>query len=233
MPTVLIVDDDLGLQRLLGISLQKYKNDFRTILANNGEEAIKVLAQHDIALLVTDLKIPKVDGHDLLAYVSEQRPEIPCILMTAHSTAEIEANSVALGFRFLNKPFTINTFVDVVLHALKPARLDGTLRGISVANFLQMIALEQKTCIIEVTSPWGNTGVLYLENGELWDAVYRNLDGEAAAFELIAMGDACMSFGELPEKAVARRIKKNVMAIIMEALQRKDEDYGYDWKQLA
>jgi CheY-like chemotaxis protein len=233
MPTVLIVDDDLGLQRFLGISLQKYKNDFKTILANNGEEAIKVLEQHDIALLVTNLQMPKVDGHDLLAYVNEQRHEMPCIIMTARSTAEIEAKYAALGFRFLSKPFTTNKFVDVVLQALKPARLDGTLRGISVANFLQMLALEQKTCIMEVTSPWGITGVLHLEKGELWDALYRDLDGEAAAFELIAMDGACMSFGELPEKAVVRRINKNVMAIIMEALQRKDEEYGYDWKQLA
>lgn len=233
MPTVLIVDDDLGLQRFLGISLQEYKNDFKTILANNGEEAIKVLEQQDIALLVTNLQMPKVGGHDLLVYVSKQRPEMPCIIMTARSAAEIEANYTAVGFRVLNKPFTINKFVDVVLQALKPARLDGALRGISVANFLQMIALEQKTCLLEVTSPWGTSGALYLENGELWDAVYRNLNGEAAALDLIAMDDARMSFGKHPEKGVSRRINKNVMAVIMEALQRKDEEYGYGWKQLA
>ena len=223
MNTVLIVDDDLTFQRILGISLQKYKNDFEVILANNGEEAINVLEHRDIALLVTDLIMPKVDGLALLAYVGERRPEMPYIIMTANSTAEIEANYAAIGSRFLNKPFAINKFVDVVLQALKPARPDGTLHGISVANFLQMIELEQKTCLLEVTSPQGNTGVLYLENGELYDAVYRHLEGEAAAFELIAMDNARISFGEIPEKAVARRINTSLMAIIMEALNRKDE----------
>lgn len=233
MTTVLIVDDDLAFQRLLGISLQKYKNDFEIILANNGEEAINVLEHHDITLLVTDLRMPKVDGLALLEYVGERRPEMPYIVMTAHSTAEIKADYAAIGSRFLSKPFTINKFVDVVLQALKPATPDGALRGISVANFLQMIELEQKTCLLEVTSPQGITGVLYLENGELCDAVYRNLEGEVAAFELIAMDDARISFGELPERAVARRIHTNLMAIIMEALKRKDEGYGYDWEKLT
>ena len=223
MSTVLIVDDDLAFQRLLGISLQKHKNDFEIILANNGEEAINVLENHDIALLVTDLQMPKVDGLALLAYVAEQRPEMPYVIMTAHSTAEIEAKYAAIGSRFLNKPFTIKKFVDVVLKALKPARPDGVLRGISVANFLQMIELEQKTSLLEVTSPQGGTGILYLENGELYDAVYRDLEGEAAAFELIVMANARITFGDIPEKAVARRIKSNLMAIIMEALKRKDE----------
>lgn len=227
MTKVLIVDDDLGFQRILGISLQKYKNDFEVMLANNGEEAINVLEHHDIALLVTDIQMPKLDGLALLAYVGKQRPEMPYIVMTAHSTAEIEANCAAIGPRFLKKPFTINKFVDVIVQALKPARPDGALRGISVPNFLQMIKLEQKTCLLEVTSPQGDMGILYLENGEMYDAVYRNLEGEAAAFELIAMDEARICFGDLPEQAVARRINTNLMGLIMEALKRKDEALGY------
>lgn len=228
MNKVLIVDDDLGFQRILGISLQKYKNEFEVILANNGREAINIMEHHNIDLLVTDIQMPKVDGLALLTYVNEERPEIPYIVMTAHSTTETEANYEAIGPRFLKKPFTINKLVEVILQALKPARPDGALRGISVANFLQMIELEQKTCLLEVTSIQGEMGILYLENGEMYDAVYRNLKGEEAAFALIALDEACICFGDLPEQQFARRIHTNLMGLIMEALKRKDEALGQD-----
>ncbi len=227
MNKVLIVDDDLGFQRILGISLQKYKNDFEVILANNGGEAINILEHHNIDLLVTDIQMPRVDGLALLTYVNEERPGLPYIVMTAHSTAETEANYEAIGTRFLKKPFTIDKLVDVILEALKPARPDGALRGISVANFLQMIELEQKTCLLEVTSIQGEKGVFYLENGEMYDAVFRNLKGEDAAFELIALEEACICFGDLPEQPIARRINTNLMGLIMEALKRKDEALGH------
>ncbi|MCW5202910.1 response regulator, partial [Desulfobulbus sp. US4] len=58
MKNVLIVDDDLGFQRLLGISLKKYKKDFEVILSNNGEEAIGILNRKPIDLIVTDLQMP-------------------------------------------------------------------------------------------------------------------------------------------------------------------------------
>lgn len=223
MVTVLIVDDDLGFQRILGIALQKHKKDFEIMLANNGEEAINVLEHHNIALLVTDIQMPEVDGLELLAYVNEHRPKMPFITMTAYGTAELKEKYKDIGSRFLTKPFPINVLIQMILEALKPARPDGALRGISVANFLQMIELEQKTCLLEVTSPLGITGILYLENGELYDAVYRDLEGESAAFEIIAMDDARISFGDFPEQAVARRIHTNLMGLIMESLKRKDE----------
>ena len=228
MVKILIVDDDLGFQRILGISLQKNKNDFEVMLANNGEEAINVLQNHDIALLVTDIQMPRLDGLGLLAYVSEHKPKMPYIVMTAHSTAAIEANFTAIGPRFLKKPFSINTLVDAVIQALQPARPDGSLQGISVANFLQMIEMEQKTCLLEITSPRGDTGLLYLEHGELFDAVYQNLEGEAAAFELIAMDEARISFGDIPEQSVGNRINASLMGLIMEALKRKDEAHDQD-----
>jgi len=73
MDKVLIVEDDLRIQRLLQTRLQKYKDKFEIVLANNGEEAIKVLEQRPISLVVTDLKIPKIDGLTLLAYVNQNK----------------------------------------------------------------------------------------------------------------------------------------------------------------
>ncbi len=118
MKNVLIVDDDLGFQRLLGISLKKYKKEFDVTLSNNGEEAIGVLNRKPVDLIVTDLQMPKIDGLTLLAYINDAFPKTPCVIMTAHSTPEIEQQFAQTGQQLLKKPFTINKLVDAIQIAL-------------------------------------------------------------------------------------------------------------------
>ena len=69
MDKVLIAEGDLKLQNFLRARLQKYKDEFEVIFANNGEEAIRVLKQTYISLLVTEIVMPKVDGMALLTDV--------------------------------------------------------------------------------------------------------------------------------------------------------------------
>jgi CheY-like chemotaxis protein len=228
MKNVLIVDDDLGFQRLLGISLKKYKQDFDIILSNNGEEAIGVLNRKPVDLIITDLQMPKIDGLTLLAYINDAFPKIPCVIMTAHSTPDIEKQFAQTGQLLLKKPFTINKLVDAIHTALKPrSAADGMLKGISVANFLQMIALEQKTCLLEITAPDGDKGFFYIENGEVFDAAFRGLTGEEAAYALIGTDGASIRFTNIPaSKKVKQRIQSSLMALIMEAMTRKDETIG-------
>jgi len=90
MHKVLIVDDDLKFQRLLMLQLKKYNKEFEIILANNGEEAINVLEQTRVSLVVSDIQMPKVDGLELLAYINLMKIKTRCIIMSAHATPEIE-----------------------------------------------------------------------------------------------------------------------------------------------
>ena len=224
MKHVLIVDDDLGFQRLLGISLKKYKKEFEVILSNNGEEAIGMLNRKPVDLIVTDLQMPKIDGLTLLAYINDAFPKMPCVIMTAHSTPEIEKQFAQTGQRLLKKPFTINKLVEAVQAALVPQPPGGVLKGISVANFLQMIALEQKTCLLEIAAPDGGKGFFYIENGEVFDAAFRGLTGEEAAYALIGTDGASIRFTDIPaSRKVKKRIQSSLMALIMEAMTRKDE----------
>ncbi len=227
MKNVLIVDDDLGFQRLLGISLKKYKQDFDIILSNNGEEAIGVLNRKPVDLIITDLQMPKIDGLTLLAYINDAFPKIPCVIMTAHSTPDIEKQFAQTGQLLLKKPFTINKLVDAIQTALKPrSDADGVLKGISVANFLQMIALEQKTCLLEISTSDGKKGFFYIENGEVFDAAFHGLTGEEAAYALIGTDGASIRFTNTSTKKVKKRIQASLMALIMEAMTRKDETIG-------
>ncbi len=227
MKTVLIVDDDLGFQRLLGISLKKYKSEFSVTLANNGEEAISIMERIPVDLLVTDIQMPKVDGLALMAHINDAHPSLPCVIMTAHSTPAIEEQFAQGGQQLLKKPFTVGTLLKAIRTALKPpSSPEGRVSGISVANFLQMINLEQKTCLLEVTSKSGDKGFFYLEEGEVFDAVFQGFRGEEAAFALIAQDGAGISFTDTSARKVKKRVKIGMMGLIMEAMARKDEDEG-------
>jgi CheY-like chemotaxis protein len=226
MKKVLIVEDDLKFQRILQTRLQKYKDKFEIVLANNGEEAMGILKQKEISLIVTDVQMPKVDGMQLLAYVNENHHGTPCIVMTAFATPEIKEKLSKDALSILKKPFLTDELVQAITKGLKPAAPDGSLTGISVANFLQLIEMEQKTCLLEITLKDGEKGILYFKNGALYDAIYGNLKGENAALEIIAMDGAGINLGNLPAKKITRSINADLMGLIMEAMRRKDESNG-------
>jgi CheY-like chemotaxis protein len=227
MEKILIAEDDLKLQKFLQMQLQKYKDRFEIILVSNGEEAIKVLKQRYISLLVTDIQMPKVDGMALLSYINNKHPHIPCIVMTAHPLTGLEEKiSNDNLFQLFQKPFKFEELTQAILQALEQDIPDGTLKGISVASFLQMIQLEEKTCLFEVQSPGKGKGLFYFKEGIPYDAVYGGLKGEEAAYKIIVMDKAEISFRILPRKKVARRIKLELTSMIMEAMRRKDESDG-------
>jgi CheY-like chemotaxis protein len=227
MEKVLIAEDDLKLQSFLQIRLQKHKDIFEVIFANDGEEAINILKQKYISLVVTDIVMPKIDGMALLSYINNKYPHIPCIVMTAHPTKGLEERVSNDNFiRLFQKPFELDELTEAILQALEQDIPDGTLKGISVSSFLQMIQLEEKTCLLEVYSPGKGKGLFYLKEGIPYDAVYGSLRGEEAAFKIIVMEKTEIRFKNLPRKKVARRINSELTGLIMEATRRMDESDG-------
>jgi CheY-like chemotaxis protein/predicted regulator of Ras-like GTPase activity (Roadblock/LC7/MglB family) len=225
MDRIMIVEDNPVLLKILQSGMRKYENRFVTLTAKDGEEAIEILENEPISLLVTDLQMPKVDGLTLLAYMNEHHPEIPCVVMSAHGTPQIREKIARDVLRFIEKPFEIEELVESILPALENEQPGGTLNGISIANFLQMVHMEQKTCLLEIEIPDGRTGYFYFEEGVLFDAVFDNLQGEEAALALIPNEKAKIRFKNLAKgtKKVTRRIGKDLMPLLMDAMRLKDE----------
>lgn len=224
MDKILIADDDRILCSFIRKRLQKHSDRFEVILAGNGEEAVEILNQTPISLLVTDIQMPKMDGMALLSYVNNKRPQIPCIVMTSFPTTELEERSSTDSlFRLFTKPVQLEELEKAILQALEQEMPHGTLKGISVASFLQMIQLEEKTCLFEVQAPGKDKGFFYFQKGIPYDAIYGDLSGEEAAYEIILMERAEITFRELPDKKIPQKINKEVASLILEAFRRKDE----------
>ena len=223
MDMVLIVDDSVMLLNYLKGSFKKCRDKFDFITAKDGLEAIEILKNRRISLLVTDLEMPKIDGLGLLAYAHKYHPTVPCIVMSAHGTPKIIETLQPDIVRFIEKPFTAEELAKVIISVLKQGLPDGSLSGISTASFLQMVEMEQKTCLCEVDSPNSPKGFLYFKGGELYHAVCGSLKGEAAAIKMIQIEDATINFRKPPDRKIPRGIKKELMALILEATKLKDE----------
>lgn len=98
------------------------------------------------------------------------------------------------------------------------------LFGLSVGSFLQVIAMDQQTCIMEVYKDANHKGHFCFVEGELYDAICNELDGETAAMEMIAWENVRLNIKQiLNAKSVARKIDKNLMLLLMESTRRRDE----------
>lgn len=101
------------------------------------------------------------------------------------------------------------------------------LFGLSVGSFLQVIAMEQQTCIMEVYLNANNWGHFCFVEGELYDAVCGDLSGEIAAMEMIAWENVRLNIKQiLNTSSVVRKIDKNLMLLMMESSRRRDEIQG-------
>lgn len=96
MPTVLVVDDSAVDRRLVGGLLSK-AGDLRAEYATDGKDALAKLDALDLALIVTDLVMPEMNGLELVSAVVERHPHVPVILMTGKGSEEIAVQALQAG----------------------------------------------------------------------------------------------------------------------------------------
>jgi DNA-binding response OmpR family regulator len=221
---VLIVDDDQEMLLSLEEGLSKYDETFSISTAGDGLEAVDQLKNNTVSLVVTDLKMPKMDGFSLLSHIMEHYPEIPVIIITGYSTSDMERlarEGGAIGY--IAKPFMIEDLAKRVITTLRKEADGGTLHSVSSGIFLQLMEMEEKTCTVRlVEKSSGKQGILFFKDGQLLDARCDSLRGEAAAYDIFSWDDVSLSIqNSCPQKE--RRIHRDLQAILLDAMRLKDE----------
>jgi DNA-binding NtrC family response regulator len=106
-PHILVVDDEREIRDFLSKALTRIAG-FQVELAENGEEALKKVEKGRFDLILTDLKMPMVDGLQLITEISQSNPEILTVLMTGHGTIDSAIEAMKYGaFDYILKPFPI------------------------------------------------------------------------------------------------------------------------------
>ena len=96
--------------------------------------------------------------------------------------------------------------------------------GLSVGSFIQLISMDQQTCILEVYHSTNKKGAFYFIEGQLYNAICGDLESEEAAMEMISWEKVRININNnLNTKDVAKKINKGIMSLLMESSRRKDE----------
>ncbi|RPJ85925.1 MAG: sigma-54-dependent Fis family transcriptional regulator, partial [Acidobacteria bacterium] len=115
---ILLVDDDRNFLRVLTYHVQQF--GFHATPVSSGKEALDRLSSEKLDLVVTDLKMPEMDGLQLLTAIRQLSPPLPVIVLTAHGSIDKAVEAIKLGASdFLTKPFEKEEMRQTILNALK------------------------------------------------------------------------------------------------------------------
>ncbi len=173
MDTILIVEDKESMLDMLKQTLEG--EGFRVIPARDGAEGIRRLSDERIGLVLTDLKLPKKDGFEVLKAVKEDNPLLPVIVMTAFGTIEIAVKAVKQGaYDFLTKPFDTDHLLVLIRRALNATRIatENILLREELGDRIGLPAiigkssqLQEITAKIQKVAPTNATALIHGESG--------------------------------------------------------------------
>jgi DNA-binding NtrC family response regulator len=127
-PTILVVDDEPN--ALYTLSQMLADEGFQVISASAGREALEKAKKHSVELVVTDVKMPDLNGIDLLNEIRQIQPDLPVIIMTAYGTISMAVEALRQGaYYFFEKPIFNHEdkFLTIIRQALKTRKLEQEL----------------------------------------------------------------------------------------------------------
>ena len=124
MKQILVADDEPNLRRVLKAQLTR--DGYEVHAVEDGQQALDTLEEHHVDVIITDLKMPKVDGMELLKQVTERFPGLPVIMITAHGTVDTAVEALKLGaFDYVTKPFDRAELKNVIEKATRTREITG------------------------------------------------------------------------------------------------------------
>ncbi len=182
MSKILIVDDEVRILMLIQTLLKG--NGYETIAAKTGEEALGILAQGGIDVMITDLRMTPMDGLTLIKKVKETHAKLPMILLTAYASVETAIDAMKCGaFDYLTKPFKVDEMLATVKRAeaaaaegggAKDADAGGAASRYRFENIVATSPAMLKVCeMIQRVAPTAATVLIYGESGTGKEVVAR------------------------------------------------------------
>lgn len=223
MKTVLVVDDEPTVLFALSEGLVDKKKGLKVATAGNGKEAVALLESERVDLVLTDLRMPDMDGFELLTHIRRNYANLPVIIMTALGTSETDRLGADSGFEILTKPFNVPALKQRITEMLAQ-RVKGRVENITLASFLQLLEMERKTCTLSISS-LGRKGRLHFKSGKLTGALTGELEGQAAALEIVTWEHADIEISDdVPPGGPT--IDTPLRFLLMEGMRLKDEREG-------
>lgn len=124
MKKILIIEDESAIRRVLKKIISEDNNLYQVEEAEDGLEGIEKIMKDDYDLVLCDIKMPKMDGVEVLERVKKIKPEIPIVMISGHGDLDTAVNTMRLGaFDYISKPPDLNRLLNTVRNALEKKEL--------------------------------------------------------------------------------------------------------------
>jgi len=224
---ILILDDEQDILEIYQEILARLPSQPEIHTSDSGSQAIALLGSEPFHLLLVDLRMPQMDGFQVLAIVRRKFPGLRVVVMTAATDEELRARAYALGIDlYLEKPKTgkeIVNFVDCIESMLEKEG-SGGFRGMQSKTLIDIIQLEcltKNSAVLKIASPEGE-GTIWIHQGDVIDATSGDRNGKEAFLDMLRRKTG--SFEILPSVLPRpRTIFCSSESLLMESAQALDE----------
>lgn len=224
---ILLLDDDQEFLELYEDLLGELPSQPLVRTTTAGSRALAILDSEPIRLFLCDLKMPKMDGLQVLSIVRRKFPKLRTVVLTSLHDEQFRSRAYALGVdMYWQKPSSeqeTRLFLEC-MESLLGRELDSGFRGMqskSLVDIIQLECLSQSSSVLKITHN-STAGKIWIENGELIDAEVEDLRGEGAFHRILAWKTG--GFETLPpEQHRERTIEQSCNALLLEAAQAMDE----------
>jgi DNA-binding NtrC family response regulator len=207
MPKILIIEDELSIRKVLVRILTEENETYKVDEAEDGKKGFDKIKNEDYDLVLCDIKMPKMNGEELLEAVKKIKPEIPMVMISGHGDLETAVNTMRLGaFDYISKPPDLNRLLNTVRNALDKKQL-------VVENKILKKIVSKNYEIIGESDPI-NQIKLMIEKVALTDARVLITGPNGTGKELVAH-----QLHEKSERATAPMIEVNCAAIPSELIE--------------
>lgn len=222
MKKVLIVDDEEDMLWMLQRNLDNGIPNIETFTAQSGDEALNIIDETEMNLIITDINMPGISGLELLTEVSRRFPDTKVIIMTAYPSNTFENKAKKEGaVQFVEKPFDINDMRKTVEESLESSATGATAGGIALIDIIQFNGLANASTTLKVTAG-EKKGMIFFQEGKVVHCSFGENTDETAFFEIIeAEGAELHTVNDADIPAVT--MGKTVESLMLEAAVLKDE----------
>ena len=220
--TVLVVDDEPLFVRSLADGLRPLgeRDGFVVLTATNGRDAVAALQSEQVDLVLTDLRMPGMDGFQLISWMIAQKRNVPVVVMTAMPSLEARVQLRQTGaFTVLQKPVDLAEVHKCIVSELGVRRV--RVEGLATSAFLQLVSMERVSCVLTIRSGT-RVGHMGIVGGDLVHAELEDRDGLAAAHALVGLPDAVIEMVER-EDVPKSGIVVPLAEVVLDALRSHDE----------
>jgi two-component system, NtrC family, nitrogen regulation response regulator NtrX len=124
MSKILIIEDEAPIRRVLNKILSEESDTYLVQEAEDGLQGVELVKSEDFDLILCDIKMPKMDGVEVLEAIKKIKPEIPMVMISGHGDLETAVNTMRLGaFDYISKPPDLNRLLNTVRNALDKKQL--------------------------------------------------------------------------------------------------------------